>query len=179
MIREATLGPADEWKDIEMDEEQEKRCKQLETELFNNEQVRKITRQRYRNFMKYQYETEERSGLKPPRSKEQIKQQLRNEVRNDILKNNILEQDQLPEKFERQDSKDSVESKNRAMNEWKERSTNPRRNFRRANKGALNPGEIRVFDRLDRIGHCHRDSDGNLKNDIEVDSLLESVFGST
>ena len=54
----------------------------------------------------------------------------------------------------------------------------PRRNFRRKNKGALNPGEIKVFDKLDRIGHHHRDSHGYLIDNIEVDSLMESAFGS-
>ena len=56
---------------------------------------------------------------------------------------------------------------------------NRRRDFRRQHRGALSPGEIRVFDGLDRIGHHHRDSDGNLKDDIEVDSILESAFCST
>lgn len=67
----------------------------------------------------------------------------------------------------------------RALNQWKERSVDPRRDFRRKHRGALSPGELRVFDGLDRIGHHHRDSEGRLREDIEVDSILESAFCST
>jgi len=59
------------------------------------------------------------------------------------------------------------------------RSANPRRERKKNNDGKLSLGEQRVFERLERIGHKHRDSDGNLKHDIEVDSLMESAFNST
>ena len=91
---------------------------------------------------------------------------------------NILEKEQLPPDWQYPDSDDSEKEKNKIINNWKERSLDPRRNFRRSNKGVLNPGEIKVFDKLDRIGHIHRDSQGYLKNEIDVDSLLESAFDS-
>ena len=90
------------------DEELEANYKQLEAELFKNKQIERITRQRYRNFIKYRYQTEQRGMTTTPRSREQVKQQIRNEIRDGILKHNILEPDQLPNKYEKQDSKASL-----------------------------------------------------------------------
>lgn len=75
--------------------------KQIEMELFKNQQVHQVARQRYRNSMRYRYQTGMAGLTMSPRSKEQIKQQIRNEIRDGILRHKILEPEQLPEKFEK------------------------------------------------------------------------------